>query len=179
MPSAVDAERCLVVLGIHEDLVLVTRRETQASEWKSRFSQKFQLSEFNGARMTLKEAIAQVQAEKTLSISFRKTDDGLARKLMLDIWETVPKTIAQDCIIGNSDVLIGFHDIFGVMSDAEEDASYIARSPFSVTFWGYRCPANFHAYREAVLALPVISEISEILASHLGQPVKVAVFMSL
>jgi hypothetical protein len=116
-PPTAAVEKCLRSFGIREDIVIATKYPTVSSQWNMRFSGKFEDSEYNRVKITFREAVSQFDKEKIVKLSIVKNEEGLANRLKLDIWNTVPKEIAGDCMIGNNDITVGFHDIFGMLSD--------------------------------------------------------------
>jgi len=169
----------LRMLGIDESLAFVTRYKTLYNAWEHRIDGSLPHWEFNGRRVPFSESVGYIEPEKEVVISVIATEGGLAKRLIIEAWQAVPENLAKGCIIGNNDSRVGMHDIFGMVSQAEEKNTYIARSPFSVKFWGYGCPTDIDRFQDIVQNLPVVSEIASALSNALSQPVKTAVYMNL
>jgi hypothetical protein len=179
VPSQDTALRALRSLGVDESLAFVTRYKTPFDGWKHRSDGSLPSWEFIRRRATLSEAIKFIRPGPEVVISVRKSDDGIARRFFIDAWQATPETLAAECIFSNNDCTFGMHDIFGIVAQAKEEDTYIARSPFSVKFWGYRCPKDIDQFREIVGNLPIVSEVAEALSQALNQPIKTAIYMNL
>lgn len=179
IPTPDAAANALRSLGVDEKLAFVTKYKSLSNEWEHRFDGSLAEWEFNRRRMPFADAFEYIEPDKEVVISIIKAETGLAKRLIIEAWKAVPESLAQGCIIGNNDSTFGMHDIFGMVSQAEEKDTYIARAPFSVNFWGYRCPANIDQFRDIVGNLPVVSEIASALSDALSQPVKTAIYMNL
>jgi hypothetical protein len=178
MPSPDSVLKALRALGADESLAFVTKYKTLYNAWEHRADGSLPNWEFNGRRLSLVEAVQFVERDREVVISVVGIDTGLAKRLIIETWQAVPETLASGCIIGNNDCRIGMHDIFGMTSQAEEIDTYIARSPFSVKFWGYRCPGDIDRFREIVESLPAVCELANTLSQALSQPVKTAIYMN-
>jgi hypothetical protein len=179
IPSPDTALQALRSLGVDESLAFVTRYKTLFDAWEHRLDGSLPQWEFIRQRKTLSEAVEFIRPESEVVISIRKSEGGLARRFFVESWQAVPENLAKECIFSNNDSTFGMHDIFGMVSQAEEENTYIARSPFSVRFWGYRCPNDIDQFRDIVENLPVVSEVASALSRALNQPVKTAIYMNL
>jgi len=179
VPSPETVFSALSSLGAGEELAFVTRYKSLYNAWQHRFDGSLPQWEFIRKRTTLSDAVQFIRPESEVVISIVETEGGLGKRLILEAWQAVPESLAQGCIISNNDSTFGMHDIFGMVSQAEEENTYIARSPFSVRFWGYRCPNDIDKFRDIVENLPVVSEVASVLSQALNQPIKTAIYMNL
>jgi hypothetical protein len=179
VPSPDQALQVLRSLGVDEGLAFVTRYKTLYNAWEHRLDGSLPQWELNGRRVTLPEAVQYIEPTRETVVSIRKSEDGIARRFMVEAWQAVPKDLAADFVFSNNDCTFGMHDIFGMVSQAEEVNTYIARSPFSVKFWGYRCPSDIDRFREVVENLPVLTELTNNLSRALKEPVKTSIYMNL
>lgn len=179
VPSPETTLNALRTLGVDENLAFVTKYKTLFNAWEHRFEGSLPEWEFNRRRIPLTEAVEHVDENGELLVSVITADTGLGKRLILDAWQAVPDALASGCIIGNNGCTIGMHDVFGMVSQVEEKDTYIARSPFSFTFWGYRCPKDIDQFREIVEQLPIVSEVADALSHALNRPIKTAIYMNL
>jgi hypothetical protein len=179
VPDANTVLNTLRVLGVDETVAFVTKYASQTNAWENRGGNSLPAWEFNRHRVSLADAVRFVGNGDEIVISVVETEGGLGKRLIIETWQAIPESLAQGCVIGNNDCTIGLHDVFGMVSQNEEKDTYISRTPFSITFWGYRCPKDIDEFRRIVEDLPIISEIKTALSEALNQPVRTAVYMNL
>lgn len=113
---------------------------------------------------------------KAMWIEFFDTDMSFDRRFAQAVWDQIPEDVRGRVSLGSGWIYSGEHDVFGDSEDAEGELYGHGR--FSLVLWSYGTPPSLPQFTEAVMQLPIFSELQTLVESIVG-PVNSKIYFAL